>query len=142
MTTVRIPAASLEAIRRHAEASRPEECCGILLGEPSARGPRVAEAVPVRNAAGGDRRKVYAIEPRDLLAAAKRARALGLDIVGYYHSHPEGPSRPSERDGEHAWPQASYLILGLGEGGAPRSWRLRPGTMEFEEEPLDIESVR
>ncbi|MGH9464924.1 MAG: Mov34/MPN/PAD-1 family protein [Thermoanaerobaculia bacterium] len=135
---MRIPAASLETIRRHAEASRPEECCGILLGEPGAEGPRVAEVVPAGNAAPDDRRARYAIEPTDLLAAAKRARSLGLEIVGYYHSHPRGPAEPSERDGEHAWPEASYLIVGLGHCGGPRSWRLRPGTVEFEEEPLEV----
>jgi proteasome lid subunit RPN8/RPN11 len=142
MQALRIPAASLEAIRRHAEASRPEECCGVLLGEASPLGPRVTEAVPARNAAPGDRRRAYAIEPRDLLAAARRARAAGLEVLGYYHSHPEGSSRPSDRDRDRAWPLVSYLILGLGEEGEPRSWRLLPGSSSFAEEPLEVEGCR
>lgn len=137
MTRLRIPAASLEAIRRQAKKTRPEECCGILLGKEGERGRRVTEAIPAGNAAT-DRRTGYAIEPRDLFAAGKRARAEGLEIVGYYHSHPGGGARPSPRDAEHAWPGASYVILGLGGGEELRSWRLASGAGEFEEEAVEI----
>ncbi len=141
MSALRIAAASLASIRRHAEASRPEECCGILLGETGPTGARIAEVLPAANVAAGDRRAGYSIEPRKLLAAAKRARALGLEIVGYYHSHSRGPARPSPRDREHAWPEVSYLILGFDEDDRARSWRLGSGG-EFEEERLEIEGDR
>ena len=65
-------------------------------------------------------RNRYLISPRDLLEAEKAARALGLDIVGVYHSHPDHPARPSEFDREHAFPWYSYIIVSVRGGEASR----------------------
>jgi proteasome lid subunit RPN8/RPN11 len=67
------------------------------------------------------------------------ARTLGLDLVGFYHSHPDHPARPSEFDREHAWPWYSYVILEVrgGRDAALRAWRLAEDRSGFEEEPLE-----
>ena len=76
-----------------------------------------------------DRRRRYALAPEALLAAQKAARAEGLDLVGYYHSHPDHPPRPSAADRRDAWPGVSYLIVAVagGAAGEARSWRLGAG---------------
>lgn len=127
----------LAAILAHAERSTPEECCGILIG----RAGRVEEVVVTRNLAENDRERRYAIDVRALIDTHKRARELGLEILGYYHSHPEGAARPSALDLEQALPGAVYLIVALAAGRATgaRGWRLENGA--FGEEPLEIHAA-
>lgn len=118
---------TLEEILGRAEASAPEECCGILLGSESGPGQTCVErAVPAENVEVGQRERSYRIAPLAILAASREASAAGLEIVGYYHSHPSGSARPSDLDREQAWPETSYVILGVGGGGPAtvRSWRL------------------
>ena len=101
-------------------ADRPR---GATTGSrPSSSGSLAAE-----NERVDSRHNRYVISPQSLLAAQREARASGLDIVGYYHSHPDHPARPSEFDREHAWPGTSYVIVSVSEGKAVdcRSWRLR-----------------
>lgn len=116
----------------------------MLIGR-SAGGVTVVERVlSVVNASAASpaspgRRGRYRIDPETVLAAHKEARALGLDVVGYYHSHPDAPARPSEADREDAWPGVSYLIISSPASGEPgaRSWRLREDRTGFEEEEID-----
>jgi proteasome lid subunit RPN8/RPN11 len=97
---------------REAAAASPEECCGILLGRRADAESKVVEEVrPVPNTSGTDRRNSYAIDSLAVLAARERGRALGRDVVGFYHSHPDGSLRPSRRDRTEAWPGASYIIV-------------------------------
>lgn len=134
-----IPEAVFESLVRHATGTAPEECCGILLGAVAKAGRvRVERAIPADNVEEMRRDRTYRIAPLAILAAARRARAEGLEIVGYYHSHPSGSARPSELDRAGAWPDTSYVILGLRQGmpATARSWRLNPGG-EFVEEEFD-----
>ena len=129
-------------------ASLPEEACGLLLGRRAAASPaRLADAVEVvevvqtRNLAAERRADLYEVHPEDFLAADRRASALGLDIVGVWHSHPESPGRPSATDLERAWPGWSYVIVGRADDGGRelRSWRLieqAGGRTAFAEERL------
>ncbi len=133
-----VPAAALAAVAAHAETAYPEECCGILLGRPLAGadgageggavgcGAAVAQAVAAVNEHAAERRRRYTIGAEAVLRADRAARAEGLAIVGYYHSHPDRPAEPSGFDREHAWPGVSYLIVPVaaGRAGAARSWRL------------------
>jgi proteasome lid subunit RPN8/RPN11 len=117
--------------RRRAEsaarAAWPEECCGILLGRRRGAGAVVQRAQPVANVRAEDRRRGYEIDPHDLVSAQRRGRRQGLEIVGFYHSHPDGARRPSREDARSAWPEASYVILaGSGAAWAAGSWRLGP----------------
>jgi proteasome lid subunit RPN8/RPN11 len=79
------------------------------------------------------------INPETVLAAHKEARSLGLDIVGYYHSHPDHPAQPSDFDREHAWPGLSYLIVSVqgGKVAEARSWRLTDERDRYEEETVE-----
>lgn len=133
------------SIEEHAESTYPEECCGVLIGrarleEGNHASPEsVVQSVrPTSNVHPGDRRHRYAIRPAALLAAHQEARAAGLDVVGYYHSHPDHAAVPSARDRATAWPGCSYVIIALAGGKVTemRSWRLTDDREQFEEETI------
>ncbi len=136
--SLHLAAADLEAIGRHAERTYPEECCGFLLGAAEAAATRVARVVPAANERQDSRHNRFVMNPETVLAAHKEARAAGLAVVGYYHSHPDHPAEPSDFDREHAWPGLSYLIVSVrgGRVDRARSWRLRDDRERFEEETL------
>ncbi len=139
MNRLVISARHLQTLGRHAMMSYPEECCGVLIGK-SSEGITVVERVlSVGNEQSGDRRSRFLISPETVLAAHKEATALGLSVVGYYHSHPDGPARPSEADRESAWPGMSYLIVSVVKRAVAeaRSWRLAADRQGFEEEIVD-----
>ena len=133
----------LQAIDRHGEASYPEECCGFLIGQAGGDVTVVERVLPVANERQDSRHNRYVISPETVLAAHKEARAAGADVVGYYHSHPDHPSKPSDFDREHAWPGLSYLIVSVQKGRAAdaRSWRLADDRDRFDEETIDKEAV-
>jgi proteasome lid subunit RPN8/RPN11 len=129
----------LHTISRHASMSYPDECCGVLIGR-SLDGATVVERVlSVGNERQDSRHNRYLISPETVLAAQKEARALGLDVVGYYHSHPDHPAKPSDFDREHAWPSVSYLIVSVQSRKVveTRSWRLAENRESFSEEVVD-----
>jgi proteasome lid subunit RPN8/RPN11 len=133
----------LRAIDRHGEQTYPEECCGFLIGQASGDRTVVERLLPVDNERQDSRHNRYVINPETVLAAHKEARAAGADVVGYYHSHPDHPSKPSDFDREHAWPGLSYLIVSVQKGRAAdaRSWRLADDRDQFDEEIIDKEAV-
>lgn len=128
------------AIGRHGAAAYPGECCGALIGRPmiDRRGHLVLKLRPLDNEHGGGRDDRFLIHPETVLAAEKEARALDLQVIGYYHSHPDHPAEPSDLDREHAWPDLSYVIVSVRDGKAAevRSWRLAEDGSRFLEEPL------
>lgn len=129
----------LAAVRAHAADAFPEECCGFLFGRAAADGGASVEAVlPAKNEAPEHRASRFLISPEKVLRARRRARGLGLEVIGYYHSHPDGTAAPSAHDFEDAWPATSYLIVPVAEGapGPPRSWRLRDDRGGFVEERI------
>jgi proteasome lid subunit RPN8/RPN11 len=122
------------AIRAHGAATFPDECCGALLGRESV----AQEAFALPNTTEEGPRRRFLVRPEDYLAAEKRARAQGLDLLGFYHSHPDHPAVPSQYDLDHAWPSLSYVIVSV-MAGAPedlRSWRLSDDRSTFSEEHL------
>ncbi len=133
------------AVERHAAATYPEECCGVLMGRPlgDGGGTLVERVRPVDNERADSRGNRYLMHPETVLAAEKEARRLGLGVVGYYHSHPDHPSRPSDFDREHAWPGLSYVIVAVADGEVAdaRSWRLTDDRSRFEQEEL-VHEVR
>lgn len=143
MTTLSVTPAHLAAIERHAAAGYPEECCGILLGTTDGDEVCVLRVVAVDNERGESRHNRFVIGPEAVLAAQRAGRAEGLEIVGYYHSHPDHPARPSDFDREHAWPGLSYLIVAVA-GGRPsevRSWRLTDDRAGYAEESIARQSA-
>ena len=121
---------ALDAVLRHADRARPRECCGVLVG----RHGEVLQAVEARNRADDPNR--FVLDPQDHIDIRRRARAAGLSVVGFYHSHPHSPAQPSDTDrAEAAYPGHLHLIVGL---SAPqpevRLFQLADGN--FEEMPF------
>ncbi len=145
MFTLEITPGDRRAAEEHAAASYPEECCGFLIGRFNAATEltAVVRVLPVGNERQESRHNRYLISPETVLAANKEARALGLDVVGYYHSHPDHPARPSEFDRDHAWPGLSYVIVSVAGGKVAdtRSWRLSDDRERFEEEAIEPAAV-
>ncbi|MFQ5495458.1 MAG: Mov34/MPN/PAD-1 family protein [Phycisphaerae bacterium] len=117
-----------EALRRFAYEALPNECCGLLLGRRSDG--RVERVEPADNITEGDARRSYQIDWKTLLRASREAHRGGREIVGFYHSHPDGSTRPSRQDAVSAWVDHVYVIIGLTAETAPRlsAWRIPPGS--------------
>jgi proteasome lid subunit RPN8/RPN11 len=113
---VNISRSALEAIQAHGAEGYPHEICGIMLG-PRGEG-RVTEVRRARNIIVERARDRYEIDPRDHIRIQREADAEGLDIVGYYHSHPDHPAQASRFDTERAWAGYVYLIVSI-ENGKP-----------------------
>jgi len=103
----------------------------------------VVEIVAVENRREESRHNRYLIAPEQFLFADRAARGAGLDVIGFFHSHPDHPARPSAFDLEHAWPYYSYLIVGVtrGQAGEGRSWRLAEDRSRFEEETVEVRAT-
>jgi proteasome lid subunit RPN8/RPN11 len=134
----------VEAMLAHARSGYPYEVCGVFLGRPGAPA-RVAEALAVENRETESPRVRYQIAPVDLIRIQREARDRSLEILGYYHSHPDHPARPSETDRRVAAGGLSdgvyHVVVGVekGEKALPTAWVFRDATQSFEEEPFEVE---
>ena len=115
-------------------AAYPNECCGILIGR-DVSGRRLVERLePGQNVFEADERyHRFSIDPRLQIKAEREAEAEGRVVLGFYHSHPDHPARPSEYDREHAWPFYSYVIVAITKGKPAdmTSWVLDDETNQF-----------
>ena len=135
MRKLQISPGALLVLRHHVESLYPEEACGGLLGlEDGPENLSVSEAAPHANAQVPERQRRYLLVPEDVLRLERRAEARGLQVVGFYHSHPDAAARPSGFDLEHAWLWYIYLIVGVDEGkaGEISAWRLADDRRSFE----------
>jgi proteasome lid subunit RPN8/RPN11 len=123
------------AIRKEAEKAYPNECCGVLLGSISEQGLRIVEDIlPIENAREADEQyHRFEIQPEAYMAAEKKARSQGQDVLGFYHSHPDHPAEPSGFDQDHALPFYSYIITAVEKGKAAdlTSWELTEDRARF-----------
>jgi proteasome lid subunit RPN8/RPN11 len=142
---VKIRGADAEAIAAHARAGYPHEVCGVMIGSARDGVVRVARVMPVSNRETDRPAVRYQIAPEDLIDAQRVARGEGLDIVGYFHSHPDHPARPSETDRRIAAEGLSdgvvHVVCGVAGGRetVATAWVFRDASQAFEEEPFDIE---
>ena len=127
----------VDAIRAHGAADYPHECCGFLVG--TAGPEKVVRVVRARNTRDDSPRNRFEIDPGELVKIDRVARAEGLSVIGFYHSHPDAPARPSEYDREHAWPGYCYVIVSVqkGQPGEMRNWRLREDRSGFDSDPVE-----
>ena len=127
-------------IAAHGERDYPYECCGLLMGSFGDGDLKViSEIYPISNAREEEaKRNRFLIRPEELMAGERYADARGLQIVGFYHSHPDHPAVPSQYDLDHAWPLYSYIVLSVGSGVAKdlRSWEMEPDRSRFVEEGI------
>jgi len=154
--SIKLNQSHVKAVSEHGARDYPSECCGMLLGRAEGDDKQVSEVVALKNLRhdaaraqellpldSPDRetdRNRFLIDPLEQLKVEKAARARGLDVLGYYHSHPDHPARPSNYDREHAWPWYSYIILSV-EKGTPAdltSWVLSDNREGFDPEVVEI----
>ncbi|MGE0448337.1 MAG: Mov34/MPN/PAD-1 family protein [Vicinamibacterales bacterium] len=124
-----------KAIRSHGEETFPHECCGALVG----RGDRVTAAVPLPNTTEEGPRRRFLVRPGDYRLAEQQASELGAELLGFYHSHPDHPARPSQFDLDHAWPTFAYVIVSVMSGQARDMtvWFLLDDRSRFDEGKLN-----
>lgn len=138
---LQLPADLLESVSRRALIAYPNECCGILLGTSSSGGITVEHALEAPNIAPpAELPTRYTIDPVDILHADAFARAHHLDIVGFYHSHPDHPARPSRTDTSLAWETYIYLIVSITTDTVleAKAYRFLPPPAPPQEVPLLI----
>jgi proteasome lid subunit RPN8/RPN11 len=131
----------LSEIREHGVRDYPYECCGLLLGRFETDAKVVKETYPISNAREESaKRNRFLIQPEELMRGERYARSKELEVVGFYHSHPDSPARPSQYDLEHAWPTYSYIIVSTSEGHAGDlfSWEQEPDRSKFNPEEIRI----
>jgi proteasome lid subunit RPN8/RPN11 len=141
-----------QRIREHGAETYPYECCGALLGrdlDSAATSAQDAAKLPTReivalhplvNRRDDSPRNRFSVTSDDVREAEKAAKEKGIEIVGWYHSHPDHPAAPSEFDREHAWPWYSYIIVSVANGQPEymSSWRLTDDRAQFTNEDLEI----
>ena len=139
-------------IGAHGAETYPHECCGALLGRdldapttPSSGGAaqasrEVTALFPLVNRRDDSPRNRFSVTSEDVRDAEKAAREKGIDVVGWYHSHPDHPAKPSQFDQDHAWPWYSYIIVSVANGKPEKmtSWRLADDRTQFTSETLQI----
>jgi len=142
----------VERIQRQAAESYPNECCGFLLGRqqdgrwtvldvaPMANAWQIAEYNPYEVRPEDSTRNRSLVDPKDYLRIDREARAKGMEIISFYHSHPDHPARPSEFDRRNALPFFIYVILAVDKGvpGEMAAWLLSEDGTRFLSEPMSI----
>jgi proteasome lid subunit RPN8/RPN11 len=137
-----------DKIRAHGAQTYPHECCGALLGrDTEVADRRVYREIhglhPLVNRRDDSPNNRFSVTSQDVLDAEKAARQQGLEVVGWYHSHPDHPARPSQYDRDHAWPWYSYIIVSVANRIPEEmtSWRLADDRAEFESEEIGLQRV-
>jgi proteasome lid subunit RPN8/RPN11 len=150
--TLKMSTEIADKIRQHGAESYPNECCGALLGrdatqevattagsvQPPAR--EILALFPLVNRRDDSPRNRFSVTAEDVRDAEKAAQEKKQDVVGWYHSHPDHPAKPSQYDREHAWPWYSYIIVSVANGKPTEmtSWRLSDDRSEYACEDIVI----
>jgi proteasome lid subunit RPN8/RPN11 len=129
-----LPKEIAASMARFAREAYPYECCGALLGT----GPTVIHALPIANSSDEPKERRFRIRPQDYQRVERRAEQENLELLGFYHSHPNHPARPSAYDLEHAWPNLIYVILSIDSQriGELTAWLLSEDRSRFD--PVEL----
>lgn len=137
---LRIDRTLYNMMTQHAVEEHPEECCGVLLGTRTNGSARVLDLLRISNTVIENRTHRFLIGPDDYQRAEEEAARRDAEIVGFYHSHPDHPARPSQFDLDHAFPWWSYVIISVTQGKTERvaSWVMKEDRSSFDEEAIEI----
>jgi len=130
-----------ELIKAYGEESYPNECCGFLLGKQTNGEKEVTATFPAFNSReDSEKYHRFLITPQAYLECEKFARSKNLDIIGFYHSHPNAEAQPSSYDVEHGWPWYSYIIVSVKENRTVdvTSWTLKDDRSKFNPEKIVV----
>jgi proteasome lid subunit RPN8/RPN11 len=130
---------NIKQIEAHGEKTYPYECGGMLIGRFEDERRTVVELLPMENAMSEEEQhNRVLITPKDVLRAERYAREKRLDVVGYYHSHPDHVAEPSQFDLDHALPVWTYIIVSIVKGKAVdvRAWEMENDRSKFNEEEI------
>lgn len=144
MNPLILPEPLFQQIEREGAAAFPNECCGILIGRDFPDKRYVMRLVQGKNTFEADEQyHRFSIDPRAQLKAEREAEAAGLTVLGFYHSHPDHPARPSDYDRDHGWPFYSYLIVSIMSGKPVdmTSWLLNEQANIFEKQPITVSLI-
>ncbi len=134
------PVQLFDRMTEFAEVAYPYEGCGVLVGIPGSSVVAVSEVFEGRNLVEDRRRDRYELDPRDIIRAEREAREAGQEVIGFYHTHPDHPARPSQFDTDRAWPGYHYVVISVvgGRLAEATAWTLVEGEEpnRFEEVPL------
>ena len=135
---LKIGAGDVGHIHDHAKEAYPEECAGALVGMNVEGMKIVVDVWRAENTHEEERSRRFLIEPLKIKEFEERAAERDMDVLGFYHSHPDHPAEPSEYDREHAWPGWSYVIASVSAENVEdmRSWVLKGDRSGYDEEPI------
>ena len=130
----------LEQMKNIAEEAYPHECCGVLVGTENGGMKTVAEVIPAENHRTDSPENRYLITADFMRQIEHRLKKTKSSIVGFFHSHPDVPARPSAYDKEHAWPWYAYIIVSVRQGRVVEvyNWSLKNDRSEFDAERIDV----
>ena len=125
-------------IHEHAREAYPEECAGALVGMDAGGMKIVVDVWRADNTHEEERSRRFLIDPLKIKEFEEKAAERDMDVLGFYHSHPDHPAEPSEYDREHAWPGYSYVIASVGKDrvNEMRSWLLKHDRSGYDEEQI------
>jgi len=136
--TLKIGAGDVNHIHDHAKETYPEECAGVIVGMNTGEIKVVVDVWRAENTHEEERSRRFLIEPLQIKKFEEQAQERDLDVLGFYHSHPDHPAEPSEYDREHAWPGWSYVIASVSKDNVKdmRSWVLKDDRSGYDEETI------
>lgn len=131
-------------IATHGQRTYPEECCGVLLGSNDGEVVQILDVAEFENTQEDNRRRRFFVTPKQYMRAERMASEKGMELLGFYHSHPDHPAIPSEFDRDHALPWFTYIVLAVerGESKVMTAWLLSEARDRFVEKPLSVEDSR
>jgi proteasome lid subunit RPN8/RPN11 len=144
MMMIRMSELLARQIEQHGKKTYPEECCGMMLGVRANDGQIVESIVEIDNSQGENRKRRFFITPLQYLQAERTAQEKNLELLGFYHSHPDHPALPSAFDTEHALPWFTYIIVSISEGKAKSmtAWLLNEDRSRFVEKTISMEAAQ
>jgi proteasome lid subunit RPN8/RPN11 len=141
---IRISEVLARQIEQHGKQTYPEECCGMILGTSTDSLQTVDSIIEIDNSQCENRKRRFLITPQQYLQAERIAKEKNLELLGFYHSHPDHPAIPSTFDTEHALPFFIYVIVSISQG-EPKSmtaWLLSENRSRMIEKALSIEVMQ